>query len=68
MIIERKKNELVIRLPNDLDTKDIQDFLNYLEYKEATSKSKAKQEDIDQIAKEAKKGIWVQNRDQYIKK
>ena len=67
MIIERKKNELVIRLPNDLDTKDIQDFLNYLEYKEATSKSKAKQEDIDEIAKEAKKGIWAQNRDKYIK-
>jgi hypothetical protein len=67
MIIERKKNELVIRLPNDMDTKDIQDLLNYLEYKEATSKSKAKQEDIDKIAKEAKKGIWTQNRDKYIK-
>ena len=67
MIIERKKNELVIRLPNDMDAKDIQDFLNYLEYKEATSKSKARQQDIDKIAKEAKKGIWTQNRDKYIK-
>ena len=67
MIIERNKNELVIRLPNDMDAKDIQDFLNYLEYKEATLKSKAKQTDIDKIAKEAKKGIWTKNRDKYIK-
>lgn len=67
MIIERKKNELVIRLPNNMDAKDIQDFLNYLEYKEATSKSKARQQDINDIAKEAKKGLWTKNRDKYIK-
>ena len=66
MIVERKKNELIIRLPNNIPAKDIQDFLNYLEYKEATSTSEAKKEDIDEIAKKAKKGVWTKNRNQYI--
>lgn len=67
MIIERTKKEVIIRLPSYVDTEGLQRLINYLSYKEATSKSKAKQSDVDQLAKEVKKDWWKKNRDRFIK-
>jgi hypothetical protein len=67
MIIERTKDEVIIRLPADVDTEGLQRFVNLLSYKEATSNSKATQQDADELAKEVKKGWWAKNRDKYIK-
>jgi hypothetical protein len=36
-------------------------------YKEATARSKAKQTEIDKIAKEANEGWWNKNRNCFIK-
>ena len=58
MLIERTSNEVIIRLPSYVDTEGLQRLVDYLSYKEATSKSKAKQSDVDQLAKEVKKGWW----------
>lgn len=58
MIIERTNNEILIRLSTLTNTSDLQDMLDYLKYKEAVSKSKAKQEDIDKLSKEVNKDIW----------
>jgi hypothetical protein len=52
MIIERTKNEILVRLSPFTNISDLQDLLNYLEYKELVSKSKASQSDIDELAKQ----------------
>ncbi|MCF8232010.1 MAG: hypothetical protein K9J27_07455 [Bacteroidales bacterium] len=58
MIIERKDNEILVRLSPDTNMSDLQDLIDYLEYKELVSKSKAKQSDIDKLSEEVDKSIW----------
>ncbi len=65
MLIERTSNEVIIRLPSYVDTEGIQRLVDYLSYKEVTSK--AKQSEVDKLAKEVKKGWWVKNRSRFIK-
>lgn len=65
MLIERTSNEVIIRLPSYVDTEGLQRLIDYLSYKEATSK--AKQSDVDKLAKEVKKGWWKKNRNRFIK-
>ena len=67
MVIERTKNEVIIRLPSHIDTEGLQNIINYLTYKEATEKSQAKQSDVDKLAKEIKRGWWSKNRRRFIK-
>ncbi len=66
MIIERINDELVLRIPTSVKFEDVQRFIDWLEYKEATSRSKAKQEDINQITKEVQKDWWKKNRNRFI--
>ena len=61
MVIERKSKEVIIRLPSFIDTDALQRLVDYLTYKEATAKLKAKKSDIDALAKEAKEGWWAKN-------
>ncbi len=67
MLIERTNNEVIIRLPSYVDTKGLQRLIDYLTYKEATAKSKAKQADVDKLAKQVKKGWWAKNRSRFIR-
>ncbi len=67
MVIERTNKEVIIRLPSYVDTKGLQRLVDYLTYKEATAKSKARQSDVDTLAKEAKKGWWANNRSRFVK-
>lgn len=67
MVIERTNKEVIIRLPSYVDTKGLQRLIDYLTYKEATAKSKAKQSDVDALAKEVKKGWWLNNRSRLVK-
>jgi hypothetical protein len=67
MLIERTSKEVVIRLPTTLDTVEIQRFIDFLAYKEATVNSKAKQSAVDKLAKDVKKGWWAKNRKRFIK-
>jgi hypothetical protein len=67
MLIERTNNEVIIRLPSYVDIEGVQRLVDYLSYKEATSKSKAKQPDVDKLANESKKGWWANNRNRFIK-
>ena len=55
MVIERTSKEIIIRLPSYVDTDGLQRLIDYLTYKEATAKSKAKQSDIDTLATNVKK-------------
>lgn len=58
MILERTNNEILVRLPADVDLTELQNMLDYLEYKEATSGTKAKQKDVDELSDIINKSIW----------
>jgi hypothetical protein len=59
MILERTKNEILVRLSADVDLTELQNMLDYLKYKELTAKSKAKQSDVDELSKVVNKSIWA---------
>lgn len=63
--IERTNQEIIIRLPADLEVGDIQRLLDYLSYKRAIQKSQATQEQIDALAKEVKQGWWEKNKGRF---
>jgi hypothetical protein len=64
MILERTNNEILVRLPANLDLTELQNILDYLEYKETTSQTKAKQEDVDELADMVNKSMWNKTKDQ----
>ncbi len=67
MVIERTSKEVIIRIPSYVGTDGIQNLIDYLTYKQATAKSKAKQSDVDALATEVKKGWWGKNRSRLVK-
>ncbi|MEP1085447.1 hypothetical protein [Algoriphagus sp.] len=67
MIIERTDDEVIIRLPSNVNTEGLQNLIDYLTYKEATANSNAKQTDVDALAKEVKAGWWKKNKGRLIK-
>ncbi|MEP6647508.1 MAG: hypothetical protein ABJC12_10510 [Saprospiraceae bacterium] len=67
MLIVRTEKEVIIRLPSNVDTEGLQRLVDYLSYKETTSKSKAKQSDVDKLARTVKKGWWKKNRDRFVR-
>jgi hypothetical protein len=67
MVIERTNKEVIIRLPLHVDTKGLQSLVDYLTYKSVTKKSKAKQVDVDKLAKEIKSGWWAKNKSNLVK-
>ena len=62
MIVERINNEVIIRLPGSIDTSYLEDMVDYIRFKEITSKSKVTQDEVDLLVKEIKKGRWESNR------
>jgi len=67
MVVERANNEVVIRLPSYMNFEAMQRMIDLVSLKEANARSVATQEDIDQLAKEAKKGWWEKNGSCYLK-
>lgn len=67
MVIERTEKEVIIRLPADINIEGLQQLVDFLTYKEVTSKSEAKQSDVDALAKEVKEGWWQKNKDRLTK-
>jgi len=61
MVVERVKNEIVIRLPSFMNVEAMQRILDLISLKEATARSVATQEDIDLLAEEANSGWWSKN-------
>ena len=66
MVIERTDSEIILRIPSYVNMDDVQRFIDLMQWNEVTAKSQATQEEIDEIAKEAKKGWWEANRDRFI--
>jgi hypothetical protein len=57
MIIERTKDQILIKISAKVD---------YLEYLEITSKTKAKQSDADKLANELNQAWWDKNKNSFI--
>jgi hypothetical protein len=58
MKIERTKNEVIIRVPASVNVDDLQDLTDLIEYKEISRKSKATQEEVDNLVSDIKRGSW----------
>jgi hypothetical protein len=58
MIIERTKNEVIIRLSSKISVTDLQDLSDYLKYKELSKKSRATQRQVDKLVSDVKRGRW----------
>ena len=68
MLIERKTtNQITITVSSSVDSFGLQRLIDYIKYLEATSKSKAKQSDIDKLSDEINASWWKKNRDRFIK-
>jgi hypothetical protein len=67
MIIERTSNQIVIKVSPKVDAFGFQRIMDYLDYLEITSRSKATQEDADRLADELNENWWAQNRQKFIK-
>jgi hypothetical protein len=67
MIIERINNEIIIRLPGDINIDELQDMTDWFQYMEITRKSKAKQSDVDTLVSQIKKGRWDKRKSTLIK-
>jgi hypothetical protein len=64
MKITNKTNELIISIPKGiLDIDDIQDFLDFLRYKVLVSKSKATEEQIQEVVDEINQELGKLNQD-----
>ena len=68
MIVERvTNNQIVISFSSNRDVFGIQRLIDYAKYLEATSKSKVKQADIDQLADDINANWWNKNKQRFLK-
>lgn len=67
MIIERNANEVIFRLPSDIDTSGLQHIVNYLKYKEIMRQSDGNENQANTLANESKSRWWKENKDKFIK-
>ena len=58
MILERTKNEILVRLPAYVELTELQNMLDYLDYKEQTAKTQATQKEVDVLSETVTKNIW----------
>jgi hypothetical protein len=61
MVIERTATEYVIRIPATGDINDVQDFLNYLRYRELTARFVAPPSVVDELVAGIKQS-WRERR------
>lgn len=67
MLIERNQNnQITITVSSDVDSFGLQRLLDYIKYLEATSKTKAKQKEIDKLADDVNANWWKKNRKRFI--
>ena len=67
MTVESINNETLIRIPNSINYNFIQDFLYYLSVKSIIPKSKATDEEIDQLTEEVQEEWWQENKSRFLK-
>ncbi len=58
MILERTKNEILVRLPAYVDLTELQNMLDYLDFQEQTAKTKASQKEVDALSDTITQNLW----------
>jgi len=69
MVITRENNEIVIRIPefdSGVDVKELQVLLDFIVYRQIVTKSKATQEEIDDLSREVNKSWWEENKTRFL--
>ena len=66
MIIEKTKDQILIKISPKVNPFGFQRIMDYLEYLELTSKSKANQSDADKLAEELNQSWWKSNKDKFL--
>lgn len=68
MLIEQtSNNQIQITLSSSIDSYGLQRVIDYVRYLEATSKSKAKQSDVDKLANDVNESWWASNSKRFVK-
>jgi hypothetical protein len=68
MLIERLDNkQITITVSSDVDSFGLQRLIDYVKYLETTSKSKAKQLDVDELADQVNSSWWAKNKKRFVK-
>ena len=68
MLIERLDNkQITITVSSDVDSFGLQRLIDYVKYLETTSKSKAKQLDVDKLADQVNSSWWAKNKKRFVK-
>jgi hypothetical protein len=62
MIIERTAKEVILRLPLNTKLDDLQAITDIFTFKAIAKVSKARQSEVDALAKKAKKGRWAKTK------
>jgi hypothetical protein len=66
MLVERTNNHITITVTAGVNNFVLQRLIDYVNYIELTSKSKAKQADIDNIADKVNAQWWLKNNKKLI--
>jgi len=66
MLIERTNNEITIRVSALTDIDDLQDFIDYLQYKELIFDINVSQDKINKLASDLNKNWWKENRKRFV--
>lgn len=67
MIIERTNNEVIFRLPAEINIDFLQSMSDIFTYKELTKNFKVKQNEVDDLVKDIKVGRWENRKALLIK-
>jgi hypothetical protein len=68
MLVERmNNNQIVITVSSSADAFGVQRIIDYARYLEATSKSRAKQSDVDKLADAVTGTWWKKNKKRFVK-
>jgi hypothetical protein len=62
MLIQQTPTEIIIRIPSGVEVEGVQRLIDFLKFRELVSKSKATQEQVDELASQINKNWWEKNK------
>lgn len=66
MRVERENNEIKLTFSEDLlDTSEVQNFIDYVKFREINSQSKGTQKQADELADEINQSWWEKNKHRF---
>ncbi|SFF43536.1 hypothetical protein [Thermoflexibacter ruber] len=66
MLIQQTPTEIIIRIPSGVEVEGLQRLIDFLKFRELVSKSKATQEQVDELASQINKNWWEKNKDKLL--